>query len=398
MKNIIVFFLIIISYLPINAQVDEPGYRFMKRLRGIQLPDSKVQEIMIDEASENIVISYRAKRIMYVTIVKLYSWDKIKEYRVDQNFELYNSFFAENGTEFYLNTDLYKQQFLKYNLKNDKIDTLTCENTPRGCIQVEPKRYQLRLNNSDNTWLFTVDNNHGNDVLVYFDVIQFNQIKKELETALQKDLYVREVRETMENEARNNQKTGQISSKAVKSSSKQVSKSESIELTISEVTSLIETGKINIGGANIELSKEAHKLLKNPTILAILGGEENTNIKKQKAYQVGEIISLKNILFEQGSSKIMTESYAELDRLVELLNSNPTMKIQVNGHTNNIGIKNMEISEQRAKAVVDYIVGEGIDPDRLNYKGYGDTKPIASNDTEEGRIINRRVEFQIISK
>jgi outer membrane protein OmpA-like peptidoglycan-associated protein len=398
MKNIIVFFLIIISYLPINAQVDEPGYRFMKRLRGIQLPDSKVQEIMIDEASENIVISYRAKRIMYVTIVKLYSWDKIKEYRVDQNFELYNSFFAENGTEFYLNTDLYKQQFLKYNLKNDKIDTLTCENTPRGCIQVEPKRYQLRLNNSDNTWLFTVDNNHGNDVLVYFDVIQFNQIKKELETALQKDLYVREVRETMENEARDNQKTGQISSKAVKSSSKQVSKSESIELTISEVTSLIETGKINIGGANIELSKEAHKLLKNPTILAILGGEENTNIKKQKAYQVGEIISLKNILFEQGSSKIMTESYAELDRLVELLNSNPTMKIQVNGHTNNIGIKNMEISEQRAKAVVDYIVGEGIDPDRLNYKGYGDTKPIASNDTEEGRIINRRVEFQIISK
>jgi len=80
------------------------------------------------------------------------------------------------------------------------------------------------------------------------------------------------------------------------------------------------------------------------------------------------------------------------------MNDNPNIKIEISGHTDNIGSAayNQKLSESRAKAVVDYLIEHGIDRSRLSYMGYGFEKPIAPNDTEEGRQLNRRVEFKIV--
>ena len=109
-------------------------------------------------------------------------------------------------------------------------------------------------------------------------------------------------------------------------------------------------------------------------------------------------IILKNVFFETGSAELKNESMAELNRLQKLLHDNPTLQIQINGHTDNIGTDedNMRLSENRAKAVYDYLIKNNIEPDRLKYKGYGETMPVAPNDTEAGRKKNRRTEFVVI--
>jgi len=108
-------------------------------------------------------------------------------------------------------------------------------------------------------------------------------------------------------------------------------------------------------------------------------------------------IILKNIFFESNAYNLKTESASELDILVQLLNENPALKIQINGHTDNIGkaADNMTLSNNRAKAVVTYITSKGIAPARLTFKGFGASKPIAENTSEEGRAQNRRTELQV---
>lgn len=109
---------------------------------------------------------------------------------------------------------------------------------------------------------------------------------------------------------------------------------------------------------------------------------------------------LKNILFETNSAELQPISLIEINRLLQLLNENPTLKVQINGHTDNVGkpADNLKLSTNRAKAVVDYLVSKGIDAGRLAYKGFGETKPIADNKTEAGRAQNRRTEFVIIGQ
>lgn len=109
---------------------------------------------------------------------------------------------------------------------------------------------------------------------------------------------------------------------------------------------------------------------------------------------------LKNILFETNSAQLQPISLIEINRLLQLLTENPTLKVQINGYTDNVGkpADNLKLSENRAKSVVDYLVSEGIDMKRLAYKGFGETKPIADNKTESGRAQNRRTEFVIIGE
>jgi outer membrane protein OmpA-like peptidoglycan-associated protein len=111
----------------------------------------------------------------------------------------------------------------------------------------------------------------------------------------------------------------------------------------------------------------------------------------------GQTIRLNNIFFETAKAELRPESFAELDRVVDLLKSNPTMEIAITGHTDNVGTASMnrELSDARAKSVMSYLIEKGIAKKRLTAKGYGDSKPVASNDTEEGRQENRRVEFTI---
>jgi outer membrane protein OmpA-like peptidoglycan-associated protein/tetratricopeptide (TPR) repeat protein len=121
---------------------------------------------------------------------------------------------------------------------------------------------------------------------------------------------------------------------------------------------------------------------------------------KLERVEVGAKVILKNIFFEFGKSTLKSESFAELNNVIKLLQNNETLRIEISGHTDNIGTYkyNKKLSEDRAKAVVDYLVKKGIKPDRLTYKGYAFDQPVAPNTTEEGRAKNRRVEFKVLSK
>jgi outer membrane protein OmpA-like peptidoglycan-associated protein len=112
------------------------------------------------------------------------------------------------------------------------------------------------------------------------------------------------------------------------------------------------------------------------------------------------IVVLRNVFFETNKFDLKDESKSELNKLVDFLNKNPTLKIEISGHTDNIGEKklNQILSENRSKSVLEYLVSNGIAKERLTFKGYGDSKPVVANDSDEHRQMNRRTEFKVISK
>ena len=110
-------------------------------------------------------------------------------------------------------------------------------------------------------------------------------------------------------------------------------------------------------------------------------------------------IVLRNVFFDTDKATLKPMSYIELDKLAEIMTNNPKMKIEISGHTDNVGTKtyNQRLSQSRAESVVNYLLSKGFSQDRMTFKGYAFDEPIATNDTEEGRAQNRRVEFKIIS-
>lgn len=114
---------------------------------------------------------------------------------------------------------------------------------------------------------------------------------------------------------------------------------------------------------------------------------------------IGRSLVLNNIFFETGSSTLLKESFVELNTLVGLLNENPKLRVEIGGHTDNVGNAeyNMNLSQHRADAVKNYLVEKGIEANRLQSKGYGFSKPIADNDSEQNRAKNRRTEIKIIA-
>ena len=137
----------------------------------------------------------------------------------------------------------------------------------------------------------------------------------------------------------------------------------------------------------------------------------NANAPDGKAYsfsrdialtpiEVGESIVLSNVFFAFGTSTLLEESRVDLDKVLDIMQKNPSLKVELAGHTDNIGkpADNQRLSEQRAKAVFDFLVDKGVASERLSYKGYGDTKPVADNSTEEGRAQNRRTTFTVVER
>ena len=116
--------------------------------------------------------------------------------------------------------------------------------------------------------------------------------------------------------------------------------------------------------------------------------------------EVNATVVLKNIFFDVNKFDLKPESQVELDRLVQLMIDNPTVKIQVEGHTDNVGnaADNLKLSDNRAKAVMSYLVSKSIKAERITAKGYGATKPVADNGTDAGRAQNRRTEIKITGK
>ncbi len=116
--------------------------------------------------------------------------------------------------------------------------------------------------------------------------------------------------------------------------------------------------------------------------------------------ETGEIVRLNNIFFDYDKSTLKEESFPELNRVVKFLNENPSIEIEISGHTDARGSDeyNLKLSHDRSRSVVEYIISQGITANRLTYRGYGETVPLATNDTEEGMELNRRVEFKILKK
>lgn len=119
-----------------------------------------------------------------------------------------------------------------------------------------------------------------------------------------------------------------------------------------------------------------------------------------KPIAVNSSVTLKNIQYASNSYQLEPVSLIELDKLLQLLKENPSVTIQINGHTDNRGsdASNLKLSENRAKSVVDYLVSKGIAAGRLKSKGFGASKPVADNATEQGKALNRRTEFIITGK
>ena len=110
-----------------------------------------------------------------------------------------------------------------------------------------------------------------------------------------------------------------------------------------------------------------------------------------------KMFTLENVYFEIDKAELLPESFEELNEILDVLNEMDYERIEVKGHTDNTGTeeRNAELSLERAKAVADYFISNGIDASVITYEGFGSSKPIASNDTDEGRQKNRRVEVLI---
>lgn len=117
-----------------------------------------------------------------------------------------------------------------------------------------------------------------------------------------------------------------------------------------------------------------------------------------RKHQVGQVLRLENLIFEQGRSKIEPSSYQELDLLVAMMKENKNMVIQLEGHTDYLGDaeKNLKLSEQRVERVKDYLVSKGIHKKRILTKAFGGSMPLSRDDTPEAHRLNRRVEVRIL--
>ena len=119
-------------------------------------------------------------------------------------------------------------------------------------------------------------------------------------------------------------------------------------------------------------------------------------IRAQKAYEIGAF-ELKDVQFETNMSELKHTTKLVLSEFADYIISNPKYTVQIEGHTDNVGTANdnLILSQSRAKAVKDFFEVFGIEPSRLKAYGYGESTPKASNDTKEGRALNRRTEFTV---
>lgn len=172
---------------------------------------------------------------------------------------------------------------------------------------------------------------------------------------------------------------------------------------IETFTSNSATGKFIItlvSGKNYGIAVKAKGYLFHSENFDIPTGSGDNLVSKTielKNIAVGSKIALRNIFFDLGKATLKSESNAELDRLVKLMKDVPNLKIEISGHTDNTGSAsiNESLSQQRAEAVVTYLASKGVAANRMTAKGYGSSKPVAPNTSDEGRQQNRRTEFEI---
>lgn len=170
-------------------------------------------------------------------------------------------------------------------------------------------------------------------------------------------------------------------------------------LTIGNFNSFNHSNVMDTRAENPVLSG-AYYYIDDVSVICLDCEADTQKVDTVPAPQKGEIITLRNVLFNTDESVLLPQSYNDLHTLIDLLNSHPNMKIELRGHTDNQGTveRNRILSDARAKAVADYLIEHGIDRARLRWKGFGKSLPTDTNATPEGRQNNRRVEYRILSE
>jgi len=158
------------------------------------------------------------------------------------------------------------------------------------------------------------------------------------------------------------------------------------------------------GGLDIYCFELEESLRPEPVLFTVenadIQGDTNVLMEALDTIKIGDTFILPNIFFEFAQSNLLPDSYSELQRLLDYLNRNKTVKIEISGHTDNQGSDayNQKLSMERAQTVYRYLIDKGIDSHRLSFKGYGKERPVALNDTEENRAKNRRTEILILER
>ncbi len=186
----------------------------------------------------------------------------------------------------------------------------------------------------------------------------------------------------------NDASAGSLKSENLSSSSMSLSSANSGMSSSSMISSSMSSSAANSGMSMSSISSSSVPA-KQP--------EKPVNLAEEK---VGETVTVPDIYFEFDRAYLKLESIRTLDNIVKQLKNNPKIRLEIRGHTDNIGTAgyNRILSEKRADAVMEYFIKNGISPERLRSIGYGATKPVADNGTEEGRSKNRRTEFLILEK
>lgn len=174
---------------------------------------------------------------------------------------------------------------------------------------------------------------------------------------------------------------------------------------IAEVKNHDVTGKYKISlqeGEKYDISIKSDKYTFHSEVLDLDTLKKNQTVQKDvllKPLKTNTTFTLNNIFFGFDSAVVKKESEFELNRVVELMNNNPTMIVEISAHTDDKGSDayNNRLSQARAEAVVKYLISHGISKERLQAKGYGKNKPAVPNDSDENRAINRRVEFKVLN-
>jgi len=155
--------------------------------------------------------------------------------------------------------------------------------------------------------------------------------------------------------------------------------------------------KIGNGKFNLNVTAKGY-FFKNDTMAIVDNKKKTEKIVLLKRLKKNMVLVVNNINFEFGSDKLTQQSKKEVDYIYELMKENPTLKIGIHAHTDAVGTdtKNLDLSNRRSKSVYGYINSKGISIDRMQWQGFGESKPIATNNTAEGRAKNRRVEFEVL--
>jgi outer membrane protein OmpA-like peptidoglycan-associated protein len=160
--------------------------------------------------------------------------------------------------------------------------------------------------------------------------------------------------------------------------------------------------KITIGVGTYTVKAEADDYITDAKPGVVIKKKETTiqNFELTEKMKKGQVITLRGIYFDTGKATIRPESYPVLDDAVRVLKANETVVVEIAGHTDSVGSDsyNMRLSEARANSVRTYLISRGIGPNRLIARGYGETMPVASNATRDGRQMNRRIEFRVLSE